>query len=341
MIVTTKAAVAGMGSETASEWTASNQGVVQFYSNPSPGMGMGSSGGRMGGLGIGGMGGMGSGGMSGMGPGGMGPGGVGISSSRSNLRRYSTLQEVPSHQLNARSSEQKIVDHAAIAGPLATQVSVQHGVSFLCIPGDFPAFAIPAKVAASSQKWIEVEGQWVEYEEGVELNPSVLDGSPVVNENGDAIAVLIGKKLVYFPELFDAYVKIDTKALGYWGDEPINKEESMKEDLGAKSRSTSELPELISASIQGQLDSAAKLQGAQKTKAMKSIRTQLESQIYERKLKALTKMDALRKKLSELEQLTKDMTRKDTAQANKLLPETFALPLIPSDDEIDQNDPFK
>lgn len=43
----------------------------------------------------------------------------------------------------------------------------------------------------------------------------------------------------------------------------------------------------------------------------------------------------------ERDQLTTDMTRKDTARANKLLPETFALPFIPSDDEIDQNDPFK
>jgi hypothetical protein len=339
MMITTKAAAAGMGSETASDETASNQGVLQFYFYPSGGemgggMGMGS-----GGLGMGSGGpGMGGGMMGGMG---MGMGGTGLSFGRSNLRRYSTLQEVPRNRPNATSSEQKFSDHAAIAGPLATQVSDKLGVSFLCIPGDFPAFAIPAKVAASSQKWIEVEGQWVEHQEGVELNPSVLDGSPVVNENGEAIAVLIGKKLVYFPELFDAFVKIDTKALGYWGDEPIKKDDSKQEDLGAESRSTSELPELISASIQAQLESAAKLQGAQKTKAMKSIRTQLESQIYERKLKALTKMDALRKKLSELEQLAKDMTRKDTAQANKLLPEGFALPLIPSDDEIDQNDPFK
>lgn len=90
---------------------------------------------------------------------GRGMGGTGLSFSRSNLRRYSTLQEVPSHQLHASSSEQKAVDYAAIAGPLATQVSDKHGVSFLCIPGDFPALAIPAKVAASSQKWIEVEGQ--------------------------------------------------------------------------------------------------------------------------------------------------------------------------------------
>lgn len=343
MMITTKAAAAGMGSETVREGTASNQGVLQFYFYPTGGemgggMGMGSGGMGMGSGGMG-MGSVMMGGPGGGGMGGMGPGGMGLSILRSNLRRYSTLQEVPSNEPNIRSSEQKFGDHAAIAGPLATQFSDKLGVSFLCIPGDFPAFAIPAKVAASSQKWIEVEGQWVEYQEGVELNPSVLEGSPVVNEQGDAIALLIGKKLVYFPELFDAFVKIDTKALGYWGDEPAAKEDSKKGDLGAESRATLELPKLISAEIQAQLDSVTKLQGTQKVKAMKALGMQLESQIQLRSSLAEKKLNLLRGKLSQLEKMTTEMGRKDVFEANKLLPEELALQVLPYV-ENDMNDPF-
>jgi len=273
-------------------------------------------------------------GMGGPGMVGFGMGSDGTTPTISNVRRFRTLQEAQNTSPKDKSRESKILNYAAIAGPLAKLVSKNQDVSFISIPGNFQAISIPTHVDLGTSQFIRVNDSWVEYKSDDARIQSALEGAPVVNEQGEPIGMFIGQKVVPFPELLEAFESIKSENLGYWGDEIVN----ISPPVG-ESKIGDDLPELISAEMKSRLKDAARLQGQRKSEAMNSLRAELKIQIMRRTKLAEEKMSSLREKLDILGTLTNDMRRRDVAAVNKLLPAELALQLPIT--EVENNDPFK
>lgn len=267
--------------------------------------------------------------------GGMGMGSRGTIALTSRVRRFRTLQEAQNNSPKDKSRESKILNYAAIAGPLAKLVSKNLDVSFISIPGNFEAISIPTHVDLGTSKFVRVNNSWVECFSDDARIQSALEGAPVVNEQGEPIGMFIGQKVVPFPELLEAFESIKSENLGYWGDEIVN----ISPPVG-ESKIGDDLPELISAEMKSRLkDVASSLQGFQKTEAMFKLRAELEIQVMRRTKLAEEKMNSLREKLDILGTLTNDMRRRDVAAVNRLLPAELALQLPIT--EVENNDPFK
>ena len=220
-------------------------------------------------------------------------------------------------------------EYAAIHGLLAIHADTNLGVAFISLPGDFQAIPIPTRVDKAEEQNLLVEDTWHAVSSKETLaQMSVLDGSPVVDEKGKPVGLFIAQKVVSFPQLFEAFMKIDAKSLGYWGAESAKIESQVVEGL----------PELIPAELRAQIEKAASLQGKEKAKAMKELQTLLSMQVDSRNRFTEQKINALQNKLATLTRLASEMKNKDTAEVNTLLPKELTLEIRQI---VDDNDPFK
>ncbi len=293
--------------------------------------------------GIGGM------GIGGMGGGGMG-GGMGGTGGRdcyglASVQRYRTFQEAQSANQNSiappsitggpgmggggiggNPNERR--EYAAIHGPLAVQVNTDLGVAFVSLPGDFQSIPIPTRVDLTRKQSVMVEDGWQAIADIDASRPSsALEGSPVVDEQGEPVGMYVGGKVVSFPQLFEALLSLDTKSLGFWGPESTKMESQIVEGL----------PELIPAELKSQIEKTNSLQGKEKAKAMNQLRTLLSTQVEDRYRFAERRLNALRSKLDALTRLSYAMKKKDISEVNKILPKELSLKIS----ETKEEDPFK
>ena len=229
-----------------------------------------------------GMGGMGGGGMSGPHP---------IQLMFAPTQRYSSIQEAQKADAALRFSTSSMMrenvvarkEYAAIYGPLASAVDQTLGVAFVSLPGDFQAVPIPARVTPAGKQFVMLGQSWIEINQDRDSLVAVVNGSPVVDQQGESIGLFIDQKVVSLPELVQSLLSIDTKRLGYWGaetqveateqnDDPFSDTASKKMglqlgDSWADSASTElndELPELVTPELQKQIALVASLKGKEK-----------------------------------------------------------------------------
>ena len=231
-------------------------------------------------------------------------------------------------------------EYAAIQGPLAVHVNADLGVAFISLPGDFQSIAIPTRLEPTNKQFVMVENAVIALSDKVELaRNSVPEGAPVVNERGEPVGMYIAEKVVSFPQLFEALMRIDTKSLGYWGAKLAQIESQVVQVVETpviESQVVEGMPELIPAELKSRIEKAAALQGKEKTKAMKELRSLLSTQVTDRNKFAERKIEILHGKLATLTRLTNEMKKKDSAEVNKFLPKELALEIL----ENAEDDPF-
>ena len=119
----------------------------------------------------------------------------------------------------------KLQDFVAIRGPVVVQVDRKNGVAFLNLPGDFQVIPIPAQqgIAAAqdiaAKQCVLHQNDWLAINEQNKYPEQIVEGSPVVNERGEPIGLLIDKKVISLFELFIGVMSNNPADWGYWGTE--------------------------------------------------------------------------------------------------------------------------
>ena len=229
-------------------------------------------------------------------------------------------------------------EYAAIYGPLASVVDKTLGVAFVSLPGDFQAVPIPARVKAAGKRFVTHGQSWVEITQDRDSLASVVNGSPVVDQQGEPIGMFIDLKVVSLPELVRSLLSIDSKRLGYWGAE--TKEEATEQEKNplvepVSTDSNEELPELVNPELKKKIERVASLKGKEKEVELYSIQQQLDKRVYLRMAYAEKKLKSVQSKLERLTQLSDRMNKQDLEKVAKLLQGTPP----PSQDNSD-GDPF-
>ncbi len=230
-------------------------------------------------------------------------------------------------------------EFAAIHGPLATAVDKRLGVAFISLPGDFQAVPIPARVKAAGKRFVMLGQSWIEITPDRDSLAAVINGSPVIDQQGEPIGMLIDQKVISLPDLVQSLLSIDSKRLGYWGavtkaDETEEEKEPPLEPVPADSND--ELPELVTPELKKQLERAASLKGKEKKVGLEEIEQQLYKRIQLRTAYAVKKLKSIQSKLERLTELSDRMTTQDMEKVAKLLQGTAP----PSQDKPEE-DPFK
>ena len=272
-----------------------------------------------------------------IGMGGMG-GGMGISGTQdlpfkfTPTQRYSSLPEAQKADVDLRFStaggmmtangSQQRREFAAIHGPLASVVDKTLGVAFVSLPGDFQAVPIPARVKAAGKRFVMLGQSWIEITPDRDNLAAVINGSPVIDEQGESIGMLIDQKVVSLAELVQSLLSIDSKRLGYWGAETkaevtVQEKEPPLEPVPANSND--ELPELVTPELKKQLERAASLKGKEKKVGLEEIEQQLYKRIQQRNAYAEEKLKSIQSKLERLTQLSDRMTNQDRDKVAKLM----------------------
>ncbi len=263
-------------------------------------------------------------------------------------QRYSSLQEAQkadsafstAGMTTANGSQRR--EYAAICGPLASAVDKTLGVAFVSLPGDFQAVPIPARVKAAGKRFVMLGQSWIEITQDRDSLVSVVNGSPVIDQQGEPIGMFIDQKVVSLPELVQSLLSIDSKRLGYWGaetkEESVEATEQEKDPFwnAASIVLNDELPELVTPELKRQLERAASLKGKEKKVGLEEIEQQLYKRIQQRNAYAAKKLKSVQSKLERLTELSDRMTTQDMEKVAKLLQGTN-----PPSQDNSYDDPFK
>ena len=263
-------------------------------------------------------------------------------------QRYSSIQEARNADFAFSTSKGMTTanaqrqEYAAIQGPLAHSVDMTLGVAFVSLPGDFQAVPIPARVKPAGNRFVMLGQSWIEITQDRDSLAAVVNGSPVIDQQGESIGLFIDQKVVSLPELVQSLLSIDTKRLGYWGAETKGEAPEVtqqEKDLPLDPASTElndELPELVTTELKRQIERFASLKGEGKDIAFSSIHTELDKRIQLRKVYAAGKLKSVQSKMERLTELSDRMNKQDMAKVIELLQGT-----PPPSQESREDDPFK
>ena len=251
-------------------------------------------------------------------------------------QRYGSIQEArksdsafsTSGGMRMASNQRK--DYAAIQGPLASAVDKTLGVAFVSLPGDFQAVPIPARVKPAGKRFVMLGQSWIEITQDRDSLAAVVNGSPVTDQQGESIGLLIDQKVVSLPELVQSLLSIDTKRLGYWGaettveatdqnDDPFSDSASRESGLQfgdpwadpVSTELNDELPALVTPELQKQIEHVRTLTGKENEAGLKSIESELNKRFQLRKKYAEEKLKSVQSKLDRLKELSTRMNKQD------------------------------
>ena len=223
-------------------------------------------------------------------------------------------------------------EYAAISGPLATAVDKTLGVAFVCLPGDFQAVPIPAGVKAACKRFAMLGKSWIEITEDKNSLADVLNGSPVIDQQGESIGLFIDQKVVSLPELAQSLLSVDCKRLGFWGEETIDQKTDEKTDEKtepeedpfagpAQVESTGALPGLLTTELKKSIERVATLKGKEKEAGLKAVQREFDKRIQLRKEYAAANLKSAQSKLERLNQLSAQLSKQDVEKVIQLLQE--------------------
>ena len=266
-------------------------------------------------------------------------------------QRYSSLQKAKKSDADAGLSNAGGMitatqrrEYAAVNGPLAFAVDKTLGIAFMSLPGNFRAVPIPARVKAAGTRFVVLGQGWREITQDLASLAEVLNGSPVIDQQGEPIGMFINQKVVSLPEIAQSLLSVDTKRLGYWGAESMAEvaevTEAAEQEKNFPTLFSPEpnngIPELVTPELQKQIERMAALKGKEKEAELNAMQIAFDKRIRLRKAYAEEKQKSVQSKLQRLTELSERMNKQDMEKVAGLL--QGPSPASQLDSEVD---PFK